>query len=185
MYGSFKGYGECLLRGMHNVADVHIFFSPSKIKTLCIELQMYIYVGRFHRSLFTYILLYDLDHVMYYGCLLQNIVSFIGLFCKRDLRYMTWCKAYNTYICEKRHMMWYDSFICVTWPIHVTHMNEFHRIRLLRGMHLHSVAVCCNWLCCSCVCTRIWICRVLQCVAVVCVAVVSVAVVCVHVYGHA
>ena len=67
-----------------------------------------------------------------YRSLLQNIVSFIGLFCKTDLYFSWMCDA--SWICRTNHWeviwliyMWHDSIIHgithshIAWLIHVRH----------------------------------------------------------------
>ena len=123
-------------------------------------------------------------NVKIHRSLLQNIVSFTGLFWKRDICDMTWltdiflssyvwpirdslvCVTWVIRMCDMtRSYVWHDSFICVTWLIHNSYISLvicMTHSYVCQGMthsyvwHDSLVCVTWDWVCCS----------VLRCVAV-------------------
>jgi len=67
--------------------------------------------------------------------LLQNIVSFIGLFRKSSVQDLFMCLA----SCMNSHSyMWHDSFIYVTWLIHICNMTHSYM--------WHDSFICHTWI---------------------------------------
>jgi len=102
-----------------------------------------------------------------YRSLLQNIVFFIGLFCKGDVKIVTRCDDHLSYIpISYVHVAQFDIFDMSSWHL-------FHR-----AVSPLQVASCPRHLpvCCS-VWQRVAVCwRVLECVGVCCSVLACVAV---------